>query len=131
MSQLLRLHFTHLIVFSILIFIAFFIQENGDMGVVILGTALYVPYAFILTSVNYFVLRFGLAKFTDQRLQILFVMLPVAILLTWFFWVNKLIQIRYWKLNEMEFWTLIIAMTVLNMATYILVRLNKDSQPIT
>ena len=131
MTQLLRLHFIHLIFYSILILIAFSIQENGDMNVVILGTALYIPYAFLMTLLNYGILKFGFSKFTDQRVKLLFALLPAIVLLTWFFSANKSIRVRYWTLKEIEFWLLIISMTFLNLATYIFIQLNKDSQPIT
>lgn len=131
MSQLLRLHFIHLIFYSILIFIAFCIHENGDMSIAILGTALYIPYAFLMTLLNYVILNFGFSKFADQTVKLLFALLPTAILLTWFLSANKSIRIRYWTLKEIEFWLLIISMTFLNLATYIFIRLNKNSQPIT
>jgi hypothetical protein len=130
MKQLLKLHFIHLIVYSLLIIVAFFVRENGDMNVVILGTALYIPYAFLLTFLNYVILKFGFSKFTDRRVKLFFALVPVLVLVTWFFSVNKSITIRYWTLKEIEFYSLIISMSCLNLATYIFVRLNKVTQPI-
>ncbi|MBL0127134.1 MAG: hypothetical protein IPP83_06670 [Flavobacteriales bacterium] len=88
-----------LVALTMLIFSSIYAIESGDMGVVMLGTTLYVPYAFVL--VVYTVLfQAGLRKFKRSRIEEIF--LPLIPLIGWITVSRGSIEVRYWKMEYVE-----------------------------
>jgi cytochrome bd-type quinol oxidase subunit 2 len=102
-----------LIALILLIFVSFYTIESGDMDVVMLGTILYMPYAFVL--VLYTVLfQAGLRKFKRSRIEEIF--LPLIPLIGWMTLSRGSIEIRYW---QMEYVEMAIVLSVLALANAI------------
>jgi cytochrome bd-type quinol oxidase subunit 2 len=102
-----------LIALILLIFVSFYTIESGDMDVVMLGTILYMPYAFVL--VLYTVLfQAGLRKFKHSRIEEIF--LPLIPLIGWMTLSRGSIEIRYW---QMEYVEMAIVLSVLALANAI------------
>lgn len=89
------------VVFSIAVFVAFYQQEHGDLNVVIFGAILYLPYVAILCLYN--AVAIALLERINERQKWMNYFLPVVPLLIWFFLSAGSIKIRYWSLEEGEF----------------------------
>jgi|SRR5688500_5932206 len=89
------------VVFSTAVFLAFYLRENGDLNVVIFGTVLYLPYVAILCLYN--AVTIGLLERINERQKWMNYFLPVVPLLIWFFLSAGSIKIRYWNLEDGEF----------------------------
>lgn len=78
------------------IFITFHMCESGDMGVVVLGTALYVPYAIVLavydTASQVALRRWG-------RRGAGTILLPLVPLVLWVLLAQGNIEVRYWRMD--------------------------------
>lgn len=89
------------VVFSIVVFVAFYLREHGDLNVVIFGVILYLPYVAILCLYNG--VSIALLERINERQKWMNYFLPVVPLLIWFFLSPGSIRIRYWNLEDGEF----------------------------
>jgi len=107
----------HIIVFTVLLFVAFNAKENGDMNVVIFGTFIYLPYVFLLIGVNFLLMVLGVNTIKKRPHVFLTVLFTSAILTIWFLLCGGTIEIRYWKFSLKEFVALNILILILNTIT--------------
>jgi hypothetical protein len=89
------------VVFSIAVFVAFYLREHGDLKVVIFGVILYLPYVAIMCLCNG--MSIALLERINERQKWMNYFLPVVPLLIWFFLSAGSIRIRYWNLEDGEF----------------------------
>jgi len=111
--------FLHILVFTIMLFLAFNEKENGDMNVVFFGTFLYLPYIFILTALNLLIITLGLKWITKKPFEWLTTIFTCIVLIVWSLLSGGQITIRYWKLALSEFIILNIVILALNLLTLI------------
>ena len=114
----LKQHFIlHSIVYTMLIFIAFFILESGDTNTILMGTFVYMPYALMLSGLNLILIGFGIFKQTKRPLIFLAAFFMNIVLIIWFLANNRKVTIRYWELTLTEFVILNTVIIALNLFT--------------
>jgi hypothetical protein len=114
-----NLFFFHILILTILLFLSFNKKENGDMNVVVFGTFLYLPYVFILTSLNLLLITLGLKWITKKTFVWLTTIFTSIVLTIWSLLSDGQITIRYWTLTLSEFVILNIVILTLNILTLI------------
>jgi hypothetical protein len=105
------------VVFAIAVFVAFNLKEHGDLNVVILGVILYVPYVAILCLYNG--VTIALFERVNERQKWMNYFLPVVPLLIWFFLSAGSIKIRYWNLEDGEFFVGVFLLALSNAIGYL------------
>lgn len=106
------------VVFSIVVFVAFYLSEHGDLNVVIFGTILYLPYVAILCLYNG--VAIALLERINERQKWINYFLPVVPLLIWFFVSGGSIKIRYWILGDDEFFVGVFLLVLSNGIGYLM-----------
>ncbi|MGS0747390.1 hypothetical protein [Halpernia sp. GG3] len=102
------------IILTILVFISLYKRENGNMKVVFFGTFLYLPYVFIFSGLNFFLIQFGMKGLTKRPLIFLPAIFLNIFLTTWFLLSGGQVEVRFWKLTLTEFVILNIAILLVN-----------------
>jgi len=120
----------HCIVFAILVFIAFYIHEHGNLDTVFFGTILYMPYVLILSGLNLMLIRLGLTKMTKRPLAYFLAFFSSILLTIWLLVSHGHIVIRYWKLTLTDFIILNTVMIGLNFLTITRLTSRKQSETI-
>ncbi|HNR53940.1 MAG TPA: hypothetical protein PKJ19_02150 [Flavobacteriales bacterium] len=95
----------------ILVFVAFNVIESGDIGVVVLGTSLYVPYAIVL-ALFIVLLQAGLRLMRRSRMEE--IVLPLLPLIGWMILSKGSIEIRYWIMGYTEMLSVIGVLALAN-----------------
>lgn len=113
--QIVRQFILHSFVLSVLLFIAFCKMENADMGVVILGFILYLPFVLLLAALNIFLLRLGLKTIPNKPFSFVIPFFTSILLLTWYLLNGNQITIVYWTLTATQFLVLNIVLVILNL----------------
>lgn len=108
---------------TLLVFGSFYYKESGDMGTVMLGTVLYVPYVLILTVYN-MTTQAALRMIDRQSMEI--IVLPLVPLFLWMMLSGGVVVIRYWEMGYGEMLMVIASLGILNWANHRCQRNNKD-----
>jgi hypothetical protein len=114
------------LLFFVVIFIALYGEENGDMNVVIFGTLLYLPFILLLCTYNALII--GLFEKLNKKVRILNYILPSFPLVIWFLTSDNVITIRYWELRTSEFLIALTLILATNVTGYYLFK-NGDREP--
>jgi hypothetical protein len=117
LKQLFQYFILHCIVFTILVFIAFYIYESGHMDTVLWGAFLYMPYVLMLSGLNIILIKLGLIKMTKRPLAFLTVFFMSIVLIIWLSGNGGQLTIRYWELTLPEFVILNTIIIGLNLLT--------------
>jgi hypothetical protein len=104
------------LLFIAVTFISFYRQEDGDMGVIIFGTLLYLPFVLLLCIYNG--LTIGLFERLNKKVRLINYCLPTIPLLIWFVTSDSLITIRYWHLRTKEFSVALSLILLTNLTGY-------------
>lgn len=96
---------------TLLVFGSFCAKESGDMGTVMLGTVLYVPYVLILTVYN-MTAQAALSMIGWRGREI--IILPLVPLILWMIFSGGAIEIRYWRMGYGEMLAVIATLGLLN-----------------
>lgn len=106
------------LLFITVTFISFYVQEDGDVSVIILGTFLYLPFVLLLCIYNG--LTIGLFERLNKKVRLINYCLPTIPLLIWFVTSDSLITIRYWHLRTKEFSVALTLILMTNVTGYYL-----------
>jgi hypothetical protein len=112
--QVVRQFILHIFVLSVVLFIAFCKMENIDLGVVILGFILYLPFVLLLAALNIFLLSLGVKNIRNKHISFVIPFFTSILLLTWFLLNGNQITIVYWTLTSTQFLVLNIVLVILN-----------------
>jgi len=113
-KELVKFHLLHLIGFILLVLISFSFNENGDLGVILLGTFLYLPFVLLLIGYNILSISLMISNLTEFKQKWLIYIIPLIPILIWYLIADFSITVRFWKLEKYEFWIFVIAWGICN-----------------
>jgi hypothetical protein len=116
---------THFLLLAFVLFLRFYDIEHGDIYTVLLGTFLYLPYIFILSTTNLILLSCGLLFFKNKNKWFSSVLTGI-ILFIWFFLSKGHIQVRYWEVEIAELLVLNLILVFMNLGTTYWILRKKD-----
>ena len=114
LKELVKFHLLHLIGFTLFILISFSYNENGDLGVILLGTFLYLPFVLLLIGYNILSIYFMISNLTELKQKWLIYIIPLIPILIWYLIADFSITVRFWKLEKYEFWIFMFAWGIFN-----------------
>ena len=108
-----------LVAFTALIYISFYIHENGDMNVVIFGTIIYFPCVLTLCFYNGLIIH--RLNSLNRRYGLINYVFPVVPILLWYILKSGKIKIINWELDSIEFYIAIATLLIINIIGYYVV----------